>query len=261
MSTVHPPKLSRARRIAAAVVAIGLGPSVAAAPAHAATPNHASGIPSCVQREYSIAGHSITPRTLSVGISKSKTLSYKAITFTNCDITSVTGRAMAPSGTKAVKMAFTGSDLDYDYWSGPLRIALKSLTNSDAGTWTTTMTSVGTEGEVMNSGKVRVLRASRVSINATPEPVAKGETITVRGKLERASWNTLKYYGYGNRKVDLLFRPNGGTDQKIKTVTTAGDGSLRTTVTAAKDGVFTFTFAGSSNTGAGRSTGDSVDVR
>jgi len=102
--------------------------------------------------------------------------------------------------------------------------------------WATSFTSVGTAGETVDTGDVRVVRAARLSLNATPEPVKKGRTLTVRGKLERASWARLRYSGYSNRQVDLLFRAPGGSYQRVKTVTTASDGSLRTTVKAAQDG-------------------------
>jgi hypothetical protein len=243
------------KRLAVTLAAAGLSVGATALPSSAAEPV------SCVHREYSITGAKVTPKVLSVGVKKTKTVTYSTGTFVNCDITSVTGKAEDPSGTRTVQLRWTGSDLDRDYWRGNLAIKPSSLDNSDAGAWATSFTSVGTEGETVTTGDVRVVRAARMSLNATPEPVKKGKTITVRGKLERANWDRLRYYGYGQRQVDLLFRTPSGSYHKVKTVTTASDGSIKTTVKAAEDGIFAFSFAGSSTTGSARSTGDSVDVR
>jgi hypothetical protein len=56
---------------------------------------------------------------------------------------------------------------------------------------------------------VRLKRAAKVTVNAAPEPVAKGKKITVTGKLTRANWETKKYGGYGGRTVELQFRQTG----------------------------------------------------
>ena len=46
-----------------------------------------------------------------------------------------------------------------------------------------------------------IQRYSKLSVNASPEPVAKGKTITVTGKLTRANWETHDYRGYTNQPV------------------------------------------------------------
>ncbi|CAM5241030.1 hypothetical protein SCYAM73S_01849 [Streptomyces cyaneofuscatus] len=46
------------------------------------------------------------------------------------------------------------------------------------------------------AGAFKFQRASGLSVNAAPEPVKKGKTITVTGKLARANWETIKYGGY-----------------------------------------------------------------
>jgi len=112
------------------------------------------------------------------------------------------------------------------------------------------------------SATVRLKRAAKVTVNASPEPVTKGKKITVTGKLTRANWETKKYGGYGGRTVELQFRETGTTAFKaVKKVTTSSTGALSTTVTAATDGTWRWVYRGNDTTGAATSGGDHVDVR
>ncbi|WP_328674868.1 hypothetical protein [Streptomyces sp. NBC_00328] len=47
----------------------------------------------------------------------------------------------------------------------------------------------------------------------------------------------------------------------LKTVTSGGKGTLKTTTTAKADGYYRFLFTGTSTTGPATATGDFVDVR
>ncbi|MET7476350.1 hypothetical protein ABZT17_18520 [Streptomyces sp. NPDC005648] len=105
-------------------------------------------------------------------------------------------------------------------------------------------------------------RLSKLTADATPEPVKKGKTITVTGKLSRANWDTNKYAGYAGQKVKLQFRKKGSsTYTTVKTITTTSTGTLKTTTKATVDGYFRYSFAGTSTTPAVNATGDFVDVR
>jgi hypothetical protein len=107
-----------------------------------------------------------------------------------------------------------------------------------------------------------VQRRSTLSVNASPEPVAKGKPITVTGKLARANWDKYIYAGYTNQRVKLQFRKAGtSTYTTVKTVNTNSTGNLSTTVTASADGYWRWPFAGTSTTPAVTATGDYVDVR
>ncbi|MFF3451124.1 hypothetical protein ACFYXJ_28725 [Streptomyces sp. NPDC002667] len=108
----------------------------------------------------------------------------------------------------------------------------------------------------------RLQRYSRLTVNAAPEPVKKGGTITVTGALTRASWDDLRYHGYTAQPVKLQFRKKGSsTYTTVKTITSSSTGSLKTTVKAASDGYFRYSFAGTSTTSAVNAAGDYVDVR
>ncbi|MCX4761764.1 hypothetical protein OG562_12415 [Streptomyces sp. NBC_01275] len=110
--------------------------------------------------------------------------------------------------------------------------------------------------------RTKIKRAAKLTANASPEPVRKGRTITVTGKLSRANWTTGKYAGYGTQPVQLQFRKRGSsTYTTLKTVKTSSTGALSTTTKAGSDGYYRFVFAGATTTGSATAPGDFVDVR
>ncbi|MEV8329344.1 calcium-binding protein [Streptomyces niveus] len=139
------------------------------------------------------------------------------------------------------------------------------LRNANAGRWyvnTLVDTNDGASLLAKNVGGFLLKRAAALTVNAAPEPVVKGGTITVTGKLTRANWDTYRYAGYTGRSVALQFRPKAGdTYTTVKTLTTNGTGNLRTTVKAASDGYWRWSFAGTTTTAPKNATGDFVDVR
>jgi hypothetical protein len=110
--------------------------------------------------------------------------------------------------------------------------------------------------------RTKIKRAAELTANASPEPVKKGKTITVTGKLSRANWTTGKYAGYATQPVQLQFRKKGSnTYTTLKTVRTSSTGALSTTTKADSDGYYRFVFAGTTTTGTAKAPGDFVDVR
>lgn len=139
------------------------------------------------------------------------------------------------------------------------------LDNSNAGTWY-----VGSWVDALDDDyrwderidSFRLKRASTLTTNASPEPVAKYKTITVTGTLNRASWDDYKYHGYTSQPVKLQFCKKGtSTYTTVKTVNTGTGGALKTTVTASVDGYWRWNFAGTTTTSAKTSTSDYVDVQ
>ncbi|MPY99672.1 MAG: hypothetical protein GEU97_17085 [Actinophytocola sp.] len=113
----------------------------------------------------------------------------------------------------------------------------------------------------LNVGSLRLKRAARLGINAYPEPVRKGQTITVAGKLRRANWNLNEWRGYGYRYVKLQFKKAGSsTFVNLKTVKSRKYGKLKTTVIARRDGTFRWLYLGNGVTGRKASKGDYVNV-
>ena len=137
--------------------------------------------------------------------------------------------------------------------------------NAQAGQWNVGVDAFdkGNGGISLDAYKhTNVQRYSKLSVNASPEPVAKGKTITVTGKLTRANWETHDYRGYTNQPVKLQFRKAGtSTYNTVKSVHTDASGTLRTTVAASTDGYWRYSFAGTSTTAPLTTAGDYVDVR
>ncbi|MFJ6883839.1 calcium-binding protein [Streptomyces californicus] len=141
-------------------------------------------------------------------------------------------------------------------------------TSSLAGTWNVAagaLAATGSETDFIwreHQAKARVQRASQITVNASPEPVKKGKTLTVTGKLSRANWDTHTYKGYSGQPVKLQFRKKGSsTYTTVKTVKTNSTGNLKTTVKASVDGYWRYSFAGTSTTPAATAAGDFVDVK
>ncbi|WP_406383046.1 DUF5707 domain-containing protein [Streptomyces sp. NBC_01618] len=156
--------------------------------------------------------------------------------------------------TSTCKLTFT-IDPRYDLYK-----------NSLAGTWKVAVAVLSGDetsaAENQSYSTARVQRASKLTVNAAPEPVKKGGTITVTGKLSRANWEDYKYHGYTGQAVKLQFRKKtSSTYTTIKTIKTNSTGNLKTTVKASVDGYWRYSFAGTSTTPAVTTAGDFVDVK
>ncbi|WP_369213908.1 calcium-binding protein [Streptomyces flavofungini] len=135
-----------------------------------------------------------------------------------------------------------------------------------AGKWKVAATAIGEDGDLAQednvSSNARIQRFARLTTNATPEPVKKGKTLTVKGALTRANWYTSKYAGYTKQDVKLQYKKKGASSYTtLKTVKSDSKGNLSTTVKASADGYFRYVFAGTSTTPAVTSTSDFVDVQ
>ncbi|MEV5148980.1 hypothetical protein [Streptomyces sp. NPDC052727] len=150
------------------------------------------------------------------------------------------------------------------------------LQNAWAGSWGVAAEAVAFNGQDQNNpdlskvgykdqsglGSTLVQRYSKLTVNAGPEPVGKGKTLTVTGKLTRASWDDHQYHGYTSQPVKLQFLKAGTTSwTTVKTVYTDSYGNLKTTTTANYDGYWRYSFAGTSTTPAVSATADYVDVQ
>ncbi|MEU6197883.1 hypothetical protein [Streptomyces sp. NPDC047061] len=146
-------------------------------------------------------------------------------------------------------------------WAGSWNVAAEAVAFNGQSLTNPDLSKVGYKDQ---SGLTTILvkRASKLTANATPEPVKKGKTITVTGTLTRANWDTSKYGGYGSQSVKLQFRKKGSsTYTTLKTIKTSSTGALKTTTTATSDGYYRFSFAGTSTTSTVSATGDYVDVQ
>ncbi|MEU5309196.1 hypothetical protein [Streptomyces sp. NPDC021562] len=169
---------------------------------------------------------------------------------------------VAPSGEPTC----TDSSTTVQSCKATLSVSRADLVNSIAGTWQSGGIAFDKNFDnptfTNNLGKVSVQRLSKLTVNATPEPVKKGRTITVTGSLTRANWDAKKYSGYASQSVKLQFRKKGSsTYTTLKTIKSSSTGALKTTTTATVDGYYRYSFAGTSTTPAVNATGDYVDVQ
>ncbi|MFJ7422074.1 calcium-binding protein [Streptomyces uncialis] len=139
------------------------------------------------------------------------------------------------------------------------------LTNAVAGKW---HVAVAVEGhdesyvERQKYGTHQVKRAAKLTADATPEPVRRGDALTVSGSLTRADWNTHKYNGVASSAVKLQFKKKGtSTWRTVKTVKADSRGKVRTTTKPTADGDFRLSYPGTSTTAGVTSKADFVDVR
>ncbi|MFH9606020.1 hypothetical protein [Streptomyces sp. NPDC017448] len=137
--------------------------------------------------------------------------------------------------------------------------------NEDAGAWKTAARVYLPKGaEDVDDQKLplQVKRATRVTVNASPEPVGKGRTITVTGRVTRANWDTHTYQGYAGRTVSLQFKAAGASSYKtVKKAVSNRTGALKATVKAGASGSWRWTYFGNTTSGANSSAGDRVEVR
>ncbi|WP_328358127.1 calcium-binding protein [Streptomyces sp. NBC_00445] len=135
-----------------------------------------------------------------------------------------------------------------------------------AGSWSVSAFAIASDGdaEFLDSAATFSLRReTRLTVDATPEPVKWGKVLTVKGGMQNADWaNGTNVAAEAGRPVALQFRQKGcATYSTVKTVKTAADGTLSTTVRAYSDGDYRWSYAGTDTTAAAVSEGDFVDVR
>lgn len=208
----------------------------------------------------------LTPETVVVGIARSKTVAVNATTTVPCGTLGIHATVGGSANGPSVNLAGV-EDKPYFVWTGTITVTPSDLDNTMAGNVDTTFVAyaIPDEDEVVVEEQVNrhlhLYRAARLSVNASPEPVRKGHTITVTGTLERANWDEGVYQGYRNRSVRLMFRTKGGSYAPVASVTSGPGGRVRATVKADVDGYYTWDYTGNSTTGPARPAGDYVDVR
>lgn len=240
--------------IGLAGAALLAGPAaLAATPAEAAT---------CTAPQ--LVSSSVSPQPVVLGISIPKGFVATVGVRTNgCTVKAVDTDFLTPTGgTDTFAMAEGETSNGVTTYDVGIRVDPGAVPNADAGRWTSAVhlswDSLNTDDD---GAGFRMLRAARLSTNATPEPVRKGRTITVVGTLKRADWEELTYTGYTKRHVVLQFRTPTGAYADVRTVTSDGRGKVAATVKARHDGCYRFVFGGSSTTAAATAKGDCVDVR
>ena len=188
-----------------------------------------------------------SPRTVSVGIAP------KTATF-----------GLSTAGCSRAGWSLDGDDF-YAYYSSP-QYTFSPYSNSEAGPQDVIATAENADWDerqrVFANGFI-LKRASvwqTGSFNASPEPVRKGQAITVRARLLVADWDNNRWAAYSNRAVSVQFRTSTGSYATVKTTASRADGWISTTVPAKQTGVWRVVYSGNTLAGAAVSAGDAVQV-
>ncbi|MFI0963869.1 calcium-binding protein [Streptomyces sp. NPDC021080] len=141
----------------------------------------------------------------------------------------------------------------------------RDLHNSLAGTWKVAVDVHAKDGDYVKTEGYTTFfmqRFSKLTADAAPEPVKKGSSLTVTGKLSRANWDTHDYRGYAGQRGYLEFR-TPGTDyyQSLGYTPSSTTGTLSAKVTASSDRYWCYEFRATMTTPGVKATGDFVDVR
>ncbi|WP_371621654.1 HtaA domain-containing protein [Streptomyces sp. NBC_01116] len=136
-----------------------------------------------------------------------------------------------------------------------------SVTALKDGTWRARYAGTADRAAaVSTSDNVDVkLRTAVSKFNASPEPVRKGRTITVKGTLRSldGTWKNAS-----GQSVIILFKADGSSKwSKLATVRTNSKGVFSKGFTAKKDGTFKAQFKATSSRLGTTGAGDRVDVR
>ncbi|MFJ4709374.1 HtaA domain-containing protein [Streptomyces anulatus] len=136
-----------------------------------------------------------------------------------------------------------------------------SVTAVKDGTWRARYAGTADRAAaVSSSDNVDVkLRTAVSGFNASPEPVRKGRTITVKGTLRSldGTWKNTS-----GQSVIILFKADGSSKwSKLATVRTNGKGVFSKGFTAKKDGTWKAQFKATSSRLGTIGSGDRVDVR
>ncbi|MFE6702441.1 HtaA domain-containing protein [Streptomyces sp. NPDC057718] len=140
-------------------------------------------------------------------------------------------------------------------------VAAASVTAVKDGTWRARYAGTADRvAAVSSSDNVDVkLRTAVSGFNASPEPVRKGRTITVKGTLRSldGTWKNTS-----GQSMIILFKADGSSKwSKLATVKTNSKGVFSKGFTAKKDGTWKAEFKATSSRLGTISSGDRVDVR
>lgn len=203
-----------------------------------------------------------SPKETALGVSDVKTVQLIAATSHGCAVKSLKVTVSTAVFDNTLSMAKYATQDGKDYWGVTYAIRPDSVYDAEAGRWGTSYAAKRSAGtSTHRSTSFRILRATRLTADAKPEPVSKGSKLTVTGTLERADWNDQKYHRFTAQTVELQRRSSGGSYRTVKKVTTSSTGALSATVTADAKACYRYRYAGSATTHTVTSKSDCVDLK
>lgn len=204
---------------------------------------------------------SVSPKTVVLTAQKSTTLTIKLKAPGLSDESWVSFDLHGPQGD--YKYGGTAEDPDGD---GVFVSSVRFDRYDAAGKWiveTELYDYDSGEDYVGPSASFYVKRGTRLTANAGPEPIKKGRTLKVTGKLTRLnSTYPFKYVGYKGQRVYIYFKRKGTKKWVLKGyATTNKKGVYLKKFKARHDGYWCARFKGTTLHTPVLSSGDYVDVR
>ncbi|MEU7025133.1 calcium-binding protein [Streptomyces sp. NPDC046275] len=120
------------------------------------------------------------------------------------------------------------------------------------------------DGDYMSDDfpSVGLRRQTALTMDAGPEPVRKGTTLTASGRLSAANWDTNTWTPLAGQYVQLQYCAYPCTGYTtVRTVTTNSSGYLKAAVTASADGYWRWYYPATSWAQPRVSNADFIDVR
>lgn len=195
----------------------------------------ASAAPTCADPDHPIRGYNHLDAAVGTRVT---TFELGVYPDKGCGVTG--GVAVVTSARHTYRVTLHqrtgGADDPFETWVGDLRLQPKTLRNSEAGTWTVRYEVSGEHPDTTDDPVGQVVRQTRLSFDAGPEPVRK-DRITFSGRLERANWNTRRFSGI-SKQVHVNRIDEGGGFSEVAAPTTRDSG--RFSVTQAFPGAGTY---------------------
>jgi hypothetical protein len=100
------------------------------------------------------------------------------------------------------------------------------------------------------------------TLNASPEPVRKGGTVTISARLVVVDWDAIPpaYVAFGGHYVAIQFRTTSGAYQTVKNVKTDSAGWVHATATQSTSGLWRIAYGGTTVFSPATLSGDYVAV-
>jgi hypothetical protein len=211
------------------------------------------------------ASSSMDPANVVVGVSASRTSTFKVVMNNTCanpsfnialaSVDVVVGRtfdsATVVQGNGTVTYTGTATwnpaQLDNDHY---------------AGSWISYIDASSDDGPSVSrfGAEFNVQRASTLSLRSSAASVTKGGAVNLSGALRWADWDAKDYRAHGGQRVRLEFRPTGGSYQLVESARSMSTGAVLVSDTPAVDGCYRLAYAGSARSAPVESAASCVNV-
>jgi hypothetical protein len=184
----------------------------------------ASAAPTCADPDHPIQG--LNRLNAAVGVEVT-TFELGVFPGTGCGVTSAVAIVSSSRHVYRVTLSErpTTGGLPVESWVGDLVLRPKTLRNSEAGSWTVRYEVDGAHPDATEDAYGQVVRQTRASFDAGPEPVRK-DRITLSGRLERANWNTRRFSGI-SKDVHINRTAEGDELSEVAAPRTRDNGRFR----------------------------------